>query len=197
MANRLPAPGISDTRLIIIAALIGAGLLWIGFFISAVPAGSAQHQTGHKAPPFLVSSGDDQTLTVEDLTGKIVLLFYESREAAEKNRSLKNLLNAFYREQAPRLRQNICRVAVINCTAAVWPLQGIWKRELRKNSRQEGLTIYGDWDGRMLSAYGMKGGDSNLLIIDKKGIIRFFRSGAIPPDVIKEIQELLYAIGRE
>ena len=197
MAKNLPAPRISNARLIIIGGLIGAALLSIGFFISAVPGGADQHQIGHKAPPFQVSSGDDQTLTAEDLTGKITLLFYESREAAEKNRSLKNLLNAFYRQQAPELRQNIRRVAVINCTAAVWPLQGIWKRELRKNSRQEGLTIYGDWDGRMLSAYGMKGGDSNLLIIDKKGVIRFFRSGAIPPDVIKEIQELLYAIGRE
>ena len=59
------------------------------------------------------------------------------------------------------------------------------------------MTIYGDWEGRMLSAYGMKGDDSNLLIIDKKEVIRFFRSGAIPPAAIKEIQEILYAIGRE
>jgi len=106
----------------------------------------------------------------------------------------------FY-QRARYMSRNAERLLVYLCAyafaAAVWPLQGIWKRELRKNSRQEGLTIYGNWNGRMLSAYGMKGGDSNLLIIDKKGVIRFFRSGAIPPDVIKEIQELLYAIGRE
>lgn len=166
-------------------------LIALILFSCTVAAFARNHPTGYKAPDFHLVSGEDQQLSADTLKGKIVFLFYEGKDAVEKNRALKNILNAFFREQPPSVQQEIQRIAVINCTSAAWPLTGIWKKNLQEKSREEKITIYGDWDGKMLAAYGMKGDDSNLVIIDKEGIIRFFRSGAMPPETIREIKALL------
>jgi len=173
-------------------AFFPLSLMVLIFLLSCTVAAFAQsHLIGRKAPDFQVVSGDDQQLSADNLKGKIVFLFYEGKDAIEKNRALKNGLNAFFREQTPSVQQGIRRIAVINCTSAAWPFTVIWKKNLREKSQQEKITIYGDWDGEMLAAYGMKGNDSNLVIIDKKGIIHFFRSGAIPPESLREIKALL------
>jgi len=166
-------------------------LIVLILFSCTVAAFAQNHPTEHKAPDFNVASGDDQHLSADALKGKIAVLFYEAKDVVEKNRALKNVLNTFFREQPLSVQQGVRRIAVINCTSAAWPLTGIWKKNLREKSREEKITIYGDWDGQMLAAYGMKGDDSNLVIIDKRGIVRFFRSGAIPPETIREIKALL------
>jgi hypothetical protein len=43
----------------------------------------------------------------------------------------------------------------------------------------------------MLRSYGMKKEDNNLVIVDKKGVIRYFASGIIPPVSFPDISRLL------
>ena len=49
----------------------------------------------------------------------------------------------------------------------------------------------------MLSAYGMKDNESNVVIIDKKGIIRYFESGRLKDDEISKIRNLIENLIRE
>jgi predicted transcriptional regulator len=83
------------------------------------------------------------------------------------------------------------RLPVINCSSAFWPISEIWKSKLREDTKKEGLTVFGDWDGKMLSAYRMKEKESNFVIVDKKGIIRYFFSGKIEDNEIAKIKGLL------
>ncbi len=123
--------------------------------------------------------------------GKIVVIFYETKEVAEKNRKLKTQLNLSYHELADSQKSFVVRLPVINCSSAFWPVTVIWKSKLRENSLREGLTIYGDWDGNLLSAYRLKDRESNVVIIDRQGIIRYFASGTIENDEVAKIQDLL------
>jgi len=134
---------------------------------------------GREAPPFKVESGDGKILQAKMLRGKVVVLFYESRDVLAKSRPLKTIMNAYYNEQKKEDRQMILRVPIINCASAAWPFKDIWKSRLIENSQRVGMTVYGDWDGKMGAAYGMKGDDTNLLILDKRGIIRYFQSGGV------------------
>ncbi|MDQ1277902.1 MAG: hypothetical protein QG555_944 [Thermodesulfobacteriota bacterium] len=147
--------------------------------ICSVPPAAASPLIGKEAPPFLVESGDGKVLQAKMLRGKVVVLFYESKDVLAKSRPLKTILNAYYDEQKKEDQQMILRIPIINCESAAWPWQGIWKSRLIENSRRVGMTVYGDWDGKMGAAYGMKGDDTNLLILDKRGIIRYFQPGAV------------------
>jgi predicted transcriptional regulator len=89
------------------------------------------------------------------------------------------------------------KLPVINCSSAFWPFTGIWKSKLSENSKKEGTTIYGDWDGKMFSDYKMKDKESNVVIIDKIGIIRYIISGKVEDEEINKIKELLIKLGNE
>jgi alkyl hydroperoxide reductase subunit AhpC len=157
-------------------------VLAIALFLAiytVLQAAESPRLIGREAPPFLVESGDGKVLQAKMLRGKVVVLFYESKDVLAKSRPLKAILNAYYNEQNKEDQQMILRVPIINCVSAAWPLKGIWKSRLMENSQRVGMTVYGDWDGKMGTAYGMKGDDTNLLIIDKKGVIRYFQSGVI------------------
>lgn len=157
-------------------------VLTVALFLSicsALQAAAAPPLIGREAPPFQVESGDGKVLEAKMLRGKVVVLFYESKDVIAKSRPLKIILNAFYKEQKKEDQQLILRVPIYDCTGISWLFKGIWKNGLIENSKRVGMTVYGDWNGKMAAAYGMKSDDTNLLIIDKRGIIRYFQSGVV------------------
>jgi hypothetical protein len=147
------------------------------------------------APYFKVVSGDNEELTLNDIEGKVTVVFYETKDTIEVNRKLKNELNKFYDAQPDSAKKAILRVPIINCKGVFFV--GIWRNELKVHSKKEGITIYGDWDGRMFSVYGIKDKESNLIIIDTKGIIRYCSFGKIQEKDIKKIKDLLVTMINE
>ncbi len=153
--------------------------------------------SGKPAPNFLVESGDHQKLSLDMLRGKVVVLFYESRHVIEDNSALKDELKRFYRVQPANLKKEVFRLVVIDCSRTTWTARPIWQFKLREHSEKARLTIYGDWTGRMLADYHLKAEESNFLIIDKQGIIKYSATGKIPPGQFQKIKELLLTLVQE
>jgi alkyl hydroperoxide reductase subunit AhpC len=176
-------------RKIILLIILSLGLVglslesWASFLTSGKPA-----------PNFLVESGDNQKLSLDKIRGKVVVLFYESRHVIKKNSELKNELKRLYRTQPANIKKDVFRLVVIDCSESTWPDKLIWKRRLRESSGKEGFTIYGDWTGKMLADYRMKAKESNFLIIDKHGIIRYSATGKINSGQFEKIEELLFTL---
>jgi hypothetical protein len=152
---------------------------------------------GKRAPFFSIKSGDDEDLTLDMVKGKIAVIMYETKDVVEVNRKLKDDLNEFYDVQPDGIKEEIVRLPILNCSGVFWPFTKIWKKKLRENSKKEGITIYGDWSGRMFSDYWMKGGDSNIVIIGKNGIVRYFTSGKLESEGIARIKNLLKRLANE
>jgi peroxiredoxin len=149
---------------------------------------------GEPAPNFLVESGDNQKLSLRMVRDRVVVLFYESRHVIKKNRELKDELKRLYRAQPPDIQRQIFRLVVIDCSEAAWPTLPIWQRQLQAHSRKEGFPIYGDWNQKMLSDYHLQPGESNFLIIDKRGIIRYAAAGRIANGQFEKIKAMLCAL---
>ncbi|NLD92540.1 MAG: redoxin domain-containing protein [Fibrobacter sp.] len=152
---------------------------------------------GDTAPDFTVKSGSNSIVNLKMNFGKTVFLFYETKDVVEKNRKLKQKLNEFYNIQPDSIKRYIERLTVIDCTSAFWPFTGIWESKLVENSIIEEMTLYGDWDGKMKRSYSMKNNESNIFVIDKKGIIRYVNSGRTNDDEIGRIIKLLNDLGNE
>ena len=148
-------------------------------------------EVGVRAPFFTVTSGDSNVLTLDSTKGKVTVMFYEAKDVLERNRKLRNELNRSYQGLTDAQKACIFRLLIINCCGSFWPFTETWKKKLREGSRKSGVIIYGDWDGEMFSAYGMKDNDSNVAIIDKNGIIRYFESGRVKDDKIDKIRNLI------
>ena len=148
---------------------------------------------GMQAPEFTVTSGDGIEMTLRKLSGTVTTIFYETKdkEIIEKNRALKNEVNQFFSGQTDSMKKSISRIAIVDCRKASWPLIGIWKSKLLENSKKEGIMIYGDWDGRFAKNYTIIDGETNFLIIDKIGAIRYSKAGQIDKNEIYKIKALL------
>ncbi len=149
-------------------------------------------EDGSRAPEFFITSGDDKNISLNQLKGLVITIFYETKEKEiiEQNRDLKNELNQFYKNQPDSMRKQVARLAVINCSGAFGPFKGIWAKNLIKNSIKEKITIFGDWDGSFFEKYKIINGESNVIIIDKKGIVRYSKAGKIEQTEFFAIKEL-------
>jgi len=158
---------------------------------------AASSLIGSAAPHFRVQSGDGKELNLEMIKGKVTAIFYENKDLVDANKRLKDELNKLYFEQSETMRNTLVRLPVVNCSEAIWPFLGTWKRRLREHSKKKGVTIYCDWNGKMLSDYQMNVDESNIVIIDKGGRIRFFTSGEVPVKQIDDVKRLLKALAAE
>jgi alkyl hydroperoxide reductase subunit AhpC len=114
-----------------------------------------------------------------------------------KNIELKNELKRLYREQPASIRKDIFRLVVIDCSEAFLVTTPIWKSKLQEHSRKEGFTIYGDWDKKMFADYHMQPEESNFLIIDKRGIIRYAAVSKVENGQFEKIKGILFSLVRE
>jgi len=167
--------------------------LLLALIFALFSSASALVDAGGKAPEFSVRSGDGSIVTLRKLEGAVVTIFYEAKDKAivETNRHLKDELNRFYAEQTDAVKAKISRIAIIDCRATSWPFKGIWEGNLRDNSKAEGITVYGDWDGGFAEKYQVVAGETNFIIIDKRGIVRYARKGRIEKAEIAEIKDIL------
>jgi predicted transcriptional regulator len=140
------------------------------------------------APSFSVVSGDNKKVTLDMLRGKVVVLFYATRDTVEVNDELQRYLDALYSAQPQNIQNQIYRLLVLNAMEAT--AVTTWKEKLNETSAKLKVTIYGDWTGGMFTAYRMRDNDSNFIIIDKKGIVRFAASGRIPASRFEAIKKL-------
>lgn len=147
-------------------------------------------EAGQVAPDFCITSGTGQELTPGSLKGRIIIMFYETRNVVEKNRALKDALENFCANLSESSKGMIISVPVINCSSSGL-FKGMWKNALINNSKKEGLTIYGDWDGKMFAGYDMTDNESNFLVIDKEGIVRYVNKGVISAGEINTIEGLI------
>jgi alkyl hydroperoxide reductase subunit AhpC len=167
---------------ILIAAVL---LAW-----SLGPTGAwAILSTGEPAPSFSLVSGDNKKLSLDMLRGKIVVLFYATRDTVHVNDDLQHYLDTLYENQPQNIQNQVFRLLVVNAMEAT--SLTAWKEKLMETSAKLKITIYGDWTGGMFAAYRMRDNDSNFVIIDKKGIVRFAASGRIDSSRFEAIKKLL------
>jgi len=96
---------------------------------------------GSPAPYFTVQSGDDKELNLGMIRGKVIAIFYETKDVVENNKRLKDELNKLYYEQTGIVKDVLVRLTVIDCSEAVWPFRVIWERRLKEYSKKEGVVI--------------------------------------------------------
>lgn len=170
--------------------MIGLGLLAALWAATALAGGVA---VGQAAPDFKVSSGEEQSLTLAGLKGKVVVVFYEGKEQVEYSRALKEDLNRFFAAQPARIQKLVVRAPVVDCSPANWITKGFWADGLTEASKKEGLTVYGDWEGDMRQAYGLPEEASSFLVVGPKGEIRYLAldTRQLGPEQFSKIRELI------
>lgn len=132
-------------------------------------------EVGREAPDFLVHSPDDAGLTPNDFIGRTAVIFYENKDLAPQTNPFKQKLGKLIAKHPNRL----ILINILDCSQANWLTKPFWKNKLDKKGKEYGQTLWADWEGAMISSYGFKAGDSNVVIIDSQSQIRFIQRGDV------------------
>jgi len=146
---------------------------------------------GETAPYFKITDGNNRSLVLNSIYGKVIVGFYECKEYQEKNRELKSMLHSFYQEFPEISTRYVYKLAVVDSSSASFATRWLWEKNMRAASEYEKVNIYGDWDGSMREAYGFSLEESIFIIIDKKGIVEFLRKGVVPAADFEQIKNLI------
>jgi alkyl hydroperoxide reductase subunit AhpC len=82
-------------------------------------------------------------------------------------------------------------VQIVDASSANFLTRTIWKRMLLKKSREAGIPIYADWKGSLIGRLGLVRGTSNVLIIDREGVLRYREVGPIQSEKLNRFYSIL------
>lgn len=166
------------------------GLLMILFTIASIYVYSFP-LAGDTAPYFKVIDGNDNCLTLNSIKNKIVIGFYGSKGTRNMNRPLITEMNKFYKDNYSLAKNKVFRLSIVDASSANFFTKPFWKYKMRSISKEEGVTIYGDWNGHMLKTYGFPRENGSTFLVIDKGVIKYRRSGVIPKSEFPKIKRLI------
>ena len=153
-------------------------------------AALALPQEGDKAPNVRVEDADGRGLEMKNLRGKLILIMYEDKGSAHQNQGLKTELSKLGRGGKYKSTIAVAPVADVS-SYDFWPVKGFVKDAIREESKKVGTTIYCDWDGRFRSAYKIREGTSNVILVGKEGRVLFAAEGALKAPERKRLLDLM------
>jgi hypothetical protein len=150
-------------------------------------------QPGDAMPPFTVQA-EKSTISSGDIAGRVAIITYETKGTAEVNRPFKQAVLQRWR-QADSLSPAI--VPVINCFSFFGFARSICANRVAAVSKKENLIIYTDSDGAMFRDFKLIDDQSNIIIIDKNGLVRFTREGRLDDAGLQAAVQLVERLLRE
>lgn len=121
--------------------------------------------TGSKAPDFALFDQRDRQVTLRHLEGKTVVLIASDDEGAKQNPGWKKAVEPY--------RERVSVFGVADVRRVPFFLKNRFKREFR----QDAATILLDWEGALFTSYGLEKSVSNVVVIDKNGVVRYLHAG--------------------
>ncbi len=133
-----------------------------------------------KAPGFSLPDQRDNQITLSKLEGRVVVLVASDKEGMKLNPAWRKAI-------ADRYGDRVLRQGVADVRKVPFFLKGSYKRDFQKDPE----SIILDWKGELFTAFGLRENVSNIVLIDKKGYVRYLHSGGAEQgavdDLFKEI----------
>lgn len=146
---------------------------------------------GDRAPEAKVADADDHWLSMSDLRGSPVVVFYEDKDSRDVNAALKGDVAHLMAEDGMGAIRVIPVADVSEYDS--WPSRGFVKKAVREESKKAGLTIYCDWDASFRRTYALEKGQSNVVIVGRDGVVKAAMSGPLSASARADVVALLRA----
>lgn len=129
-----------------------------------------------KAPDFALHDQYGTLFTLRQLEGHLVILIASNREGLEHNRRWGRAIREKYQD----------RVHILG-VADTRGIPSIMENMARKFFKDEEISILLDWKGYVFDAYGLSNEVSNIVLIDRKGFIRYIYAGEASKKAIETL----------
>jgi hypothetical protein len=140
----------------------------LSLLIAAAPAPGAQAEINTRVTASVLQDQFDKPVAISQYEGRIVVIIASDGGAIKQNEEWENAIHQRFGDDLVLLR-----VADVRGIPTQW-----WKKWIKTKFQEEKRSILLDYDGVIFRRYGLTKNISNLMLIDRKGYIRFIFSGA-------------------
>ena len=150
--------------------------LFIIFFLLSVIAGAESPLINAKAPVFSLMDQRDHEVNLHQFEGRVVVLIAGDKDGSKQNPAWRKALTDRYGER-------VLIQGTADLRKVPFFLKGSFKRDFQKDPDR----IILDWSGEIFKAYGLAENVSNIVLIDKKGYVRYLHSGSAEQGAIDDL----------
>jgi peroxiredoxin len=143
----------------------------------------AENAAGERAPGFTLQDQYEKTVSLRQYEGHIVVLIASDKEGSSQNAAWTKAIREKYADHV-----------VVQGIADVSSVPFFLKGKIRNDFKKDGDCILLDWKGQVFKAYDLKKGVSNVILIDKDGMIRHWSSGPASPEAVQELFKKIDAV---
>jgi predicted transcriptional regulator len=156
--------------------LLIARLLALSLLAMAEASAEVQALTNSKAPAFSLLDQYDQPYDLRQAEGRTVILLASDGKGAKHNRQWVDAIKGRYRDP-------IVIVGIADTRGVPFFMKSAVKNKFKKSP----APVFLDWNGVVFTSYGLAPRVSNLVLIDKQGIVQFLISGEATPAACEKL----------
>jgi len=143
-------------------------------------AQAGQSLVDAKAPEFSLQDQYGKTFSLKQLAGKpMVLIACDSEGKKQKE--------AWVKAVTEKSGQQLIVLGVADVRPVPFFLKGKYTRDFQKDP----ASILLDWDGTIFTSYGLVKDVANIIVIDKKGYVRYLYSGSAERIAVDQLYQEL------
>jgi len=151
-------------------------LLIVLVLMMQVAGANAENTIGEKATEFTLQDQYEKTVMSRHFEGQVVVLIACDREGSSQNAGWIEAVRDRYADR-------VTVKGVADVSSAPFFLKGKIRDEFKKNEK----SILLDWKGEVFRSYGFAKAVTNIVLIDRHGIIRHRSSGPAFPEAVQEL----------
>jgi len=138
--------------------------------------GSQSAKLNSKAPDFSLKDQHDKVFNLRSFEGQLVVLIASDKDGEEQS-------DLWGRKIRERYKDKITILGIADLRKVPFFMKGKIKQDFKKNKN----SILLDWDGVVFSTYGLPKKISNIILIDRKGYVRYIYSGNATQEAIEHL----------
>ena len=151
-------------------------LLVIMMLILQTAGARAENAVNEKGTEFTLQDQHEKTVSLKRYEGRIVVLIASDKEGSPQNAAWSKAIKDKYAD-------GIALQGIADVSGVPFFLKG----KIRNDFRKDGESILLDWKGEVFKGYSLTKGVSNVILIDKDGMIRHRTSGPASPEAVQEL----------
>ncbi len=169
-------------------------LFLIGLFaISSL--GFSQLKVGDKATPWTFPDVDKKMFSMKSWEGKVLQINYVDPDESDLNDAFNDVIDVAA-DDGTFLREGFKGFGIVDCKAT-WKPNFLIKKIAGKKAKKYDTTILFDTEATLRNQWDLKEDSYNIVIVDKKRIVRYICKGKIPDQDIPRIVKMIADLSRE
>jgi len=153
-------------------------------------------KTGQPATPWQYPDADGKTFTMESWAGKVLQINYVDPDESEMNEPFNDAVKHAIDVEKRISRDNFKGFGIVD-TKATWKPDGLIRMIAGNKAKKFNTTILFDYNADLRQKWGLKEDSYNVVIVDKKRMVRAVYTEKMTEAQIKEAVALIEKLQSE